>query len=436
MKAVPRAELLPAGLAALAESGLLFAAFHDEVGLSVGATAGARTDFAVFTFVFVAGVLLATAYRTAPVTRFVVPMAAVGLGVFQGAAGKGSLAAIGTAVVLWLIAAFRVGMLAVRTWRDPVSLSFGLGATVLFIEILALPRSSPEGRLLPTIVAVFFVGSLASRAGSLWIGNRPAVAAARDRVARPVRNLVVLLALLSVVLGVTVSLGSPGGAFELSGGFVLNGVAWIILGMGFVVAEVLLRPLAWLFARLQLSDVFHRVAQHIQSARPPTEAGKPGLSQVDRIIGLVLFVTVVVVLLRAIPRRWRSLGGTEEPAPEPEPEPLRAPVGRRRRVRVPRIKRELPADTVRRWYAEALLALERLGLPKPPSRTPGEFLSTVRRWFPECAPGFTSLTRAYEEVRYGSVRLSKDSIGKLAVEREVAMRALSGARRIDDPDQA
>ena len=153
-------------------------------------------------------------------------------------------------------------------------------------------------------------------------------------------------------------------------------------------------------------------------------------------IGLILFVAVVLILVRAIPRRWRSKPDSDEREPEPEPEPARSPLARRRRIRVPRVRRELPADTVRRWYAEALLVLERLGLPKPPSRTPGEYLRDVTSSFPECAPGFTALTRAYEDVRYGSMRLEARSLDRLGAERDTAMQALSRAGRIHDPDQA
>ena len=90
-------------------------------------------------------------------------------------------------------------------------------------------------------------------------------------------------------------------------------------------------------------------------------------------------------------------------------------------------------DTVRRWYAEALLALERLGLPKPASRTPGEYLPDVARAFPESARGFTALTRAYEQVRYGALVLDRDAVWRLEIDRDAAMQALGKARRLNDP---
>jgi hypothetical protein len=101
-----------------------------------------------------------------------------------------------------------------------------------------------------------------------------------------------------------------------------------------------------------------------------------------------------------------------------------------RRPKRTRLRQELPADTVRRWYAETLLALEGLGLAKVPSRTPGEYLRDVTVAFPECAAGFTALTRAYEDVRYGSMRFDTERLEGLEANRQLAMTALSRAHRL------
>jgi hypothetical protein len=121
--------------------------------------------------------------------------------------------------------------------------------------------------------------------------------------------------------------------------------------------------------------------------------------------------------------RGRSVPGTSEATPTS----ILSPTRRRKRTRP---RRELPADTVRRWYAEALLALEGLGLAKGPSRTPGEFLRDVTGAFPECAAGFTALTRAYEDVRYGSMRFDANRLESLEANRQLAMTALSRARKL------
>ncbi len=71
----------------------------------------------------------------------------------------------------------------------------------------------------------------------------------------------------------------------------------------------------------------------------------------------------------------------------------------------PRTRRELPADAVRRWYAESLVALDRRAVTKPAAATPAEFAGEVSRAYPGLADDFERLTRAYEDVRYGNLRL-------------------------------
>jgi hypothetical protein len=84
--------------------------------------------------------------------------------------------------------------------------------------------------------------------------------------------------------------------------------------------------------------------------------------------------------------------------------------------RRPAFRRELPADAVRRLYAEVLLALRRADVRKGPALTPAEFVPEVAEAFPACEAGFARLTRAYEDVRYGSLRLDPERVR--ALERE------------------
>jgi hypothetical protein len=77
------------------------------------------------------------------------------------------------------------------------------------------------------------------------------------------------------------------------------------------------------------------------------------------------------------------------------------------------LRRELPADAVRRWYAETLLALRRLGIIREPWQTPTEFAPVVAEAVPGCAAEFELLTRAYEDVRYGSLRLDRPALRDL-----------------------
>jgi hypothetical protein len=98
-------------------------------------------------------------------------------------------------------------------------------------------------------------------------------------------------------------------------------------------------------------------------------------------------------------------------------------------------RRELPAETVRRWYAEALLVLERKGLPRPAGVTPDEYLRMVGAAFPECRHGFHALTRAYERVRYGSRPLSPEDLGELEPRRGHVMEVLQRARPLEPAEQ-
>jgi hypothetical protein len=420
----------------MAEAGVLYVILHDVATHEGRATGGPMASYPIFLVVFTVGVALATAFRRSLLARVAIPVAAMAIGVAQATMwGQGGFSAIGTIEVLSLILALRVAAMAVRDWREPIAESFGLWTVVLLGEASFIAPTEPLGGLLPIITVMFFAGSLASRAASVWLANRPE--AKRPQVARahPHRSAVVLLGILGVALGIGVALGVPGGPAQISGGFIYQ---WVALGIAFVaglLATVLLPILSWALGFINVSIHAQAVKDTIQQIKPdqnPAAGGAP----IERIIGGIVFVLILLLLLRAIRRQWKLLQ-PEDPGPEHEPEPQRDYVPRlRRRPRGPRFRREMPVDTIRRWYAEALLALERLGLPKPPSRTPGEYLPEVARAFPESARGFTALTRAYEQVRYGSVALDRDAVGRLEVERDVAMQALGRARRIDDSDKA
>jgi hypothetical protein len=329
-----------------------------------------------------------------------------------------------------------VATLAVRDWREPIGTSFAAWAAILVAELLFLGRGDPSWRLMPTITVLFFAGSLASRAATVWLvtqAERPPAGASK---ARPYRSAVAVLAALGLVLSLTFALGIRGGPLQLSGAFVYRLVAEVLAFAAGLIAAVLFPVLSWFFGLINISFDAQRAREAVRSIRPPPGAGTGG-GAAARVIGLVLFAGAFLLLISMIWRRWKLLLPEEEQTTQAEPEPERMFIPKRlRKRRGPRLRRELPADTVRRWYAEALLALERLGLPKPPSRTPGEYLPLVNTAFPESARGFTALTRAYEQVRYGSIALGEEAVWRLEIERDGAMEALGRARRIDDPYQA
>jgi hypothetical protein len=82
-----------------------------------------------------------------------------------------------------------------------------------------------------------------------------------------------------------------------------------------------------------------------------------------------------------------------------------------------RFRRELPADAVRRSYAQVLIALRERHLPKEPALTPGEYAAEVAEAIPRGAEDFRALTRAYEDVRYGSRRLGRADVSRIDASR-------------------
>lgn len=427
---------VPAALAAIAEGGVIYVILHDVAVHEGGATAGPMASYPWFLVVFTAGVAVATAFRRSVLAKVAIPVAAIGLSVLQSTVwGSGGLSAAGTVSILALLIVLRVVTMAVRDWREPVAESFGLWTAVLLGEAMTVARTDPMGGLMPVIAAVFFAGSLASRAASVWLANHPDRAAAGLPRPRSHRSAAVLIGVLAVALVIALALGAQGGPVEVSGAFLYR---WAAEGAALVaglLAAVLLPFLSWFLGLIDLRVNAQRVQDTIQRIKPVTTPGGGGGAPIERIIGAIAFGLILLLLLRAIRRQWKMLQ-PEEPNPEPDPEPqVNYVPRRRRRARGPHVRRELPADTVRRWYAEALLALERLGLPKPPSRTPGEYLPKVTSAFPQSARGFTALTRAYEQVRYGAITLDRDAVWRLEIERDAAMQALEQARRIDDPGQ-
>jgi hypothetical protein len=433
-----RASVLPASLAALAEAGVIWVVASSLAGDSSGIGSGWLLSFPQFLAVFVLAVALGTGFRRVGVTPVVIVVLALGAGVAEGLwGGAGTASAVIAGVLISLGVAVRVVSLVVRDWRTPVGASFGAGAAVLLAE-MSVASPARAHQVLPTIVVLFFVGSMASRASSVWLANRPPPGSNLEPVPRRFRNPFVLLAVLGGTLGLAFVFAAPGGAFQISGGAVYAVVAQVLALVGLGLARVIIPPLGWFVEKFHISfQPVRDVAEGLSKLKGANNDPSGRTFAVERLLGVAFLVLVAFLLLRAIRRRWRAL----QPAPEEEAEPA-APIPTRMvipsRVRTRRreIRRELPAETVRRWYAEALLALERLNLPKPPSWTPGEYLREVTAEFPSCAIGFTALTRAYEDVRYGSLSVQGDALDRLDVHRAMAMTALGSAKAVErEPDE-
>jgi hypothetical protein len=99
-------------------------------------------------------------------------------------------------------------------------------------------------------------------------------------------------------------------------------------------------------------------------------------------------------------------------------------------------RRDLPRDTVRRWYAETLLLLESRGVVRPPGATPREYAGIVGGAIPECRPGFEALTGAYEEVRYAGASLDRGRLHGVRRDRGSATAAIRRVKRVELPDES
>jgi hypothetical protein len=387
-------------------------------------------SYPAFAALFALGVAAATAGRRSRWFGAWAVAVAVMVGVLQALAfGSARPASVGFAIGLALLVALRAVMLALRDWRDPIQASFGWGAGVLLVEVVVASREG-WGPLLAVIVPVFFVASLASRAASIRLAEG---AEAVGRTAIPWFSLGGALAGVVVVLGAASAfLGGQGGLLERLGRIIPLALSSIIVGLTFVLAQIL-KPVGWVlhalgFHRPDLSSVFQRLRHTAHAIQQTfTSSSQPGL--VQRLLGLatlaaVLFLLAWLVLRqrRFFAERRRLLPELVEPAPAPEP-----PARGRRRERVRR-RRELPEDTVRRWYAEILLEMERKGSPKAPWQTPGEYLAATGGSLSSAAGSLTALTRAYEDVRYGRRDVPRHDLDRLEAHRGIVLQELRERR--------
>jgi hypothetical protein len=286
---------------------------------------------------------------------------------------------------------------------------------------------------------MFFTGSLASRAASVRLTGPPMTTAEEieGNAAAATRRLSLVGIVALAVPVLLVAFLTAGGGLRLLGQLIYPVLAFLVTVLAYLMAQVA-RPILWFFdfVHLDLSGIerfLARIRTGDQRVLPNQPEGTGG-GVAQRLLGL-LFLVVVVALLVRILRRRRAEDDWGAEGPEEEPlfaRPLRPTL----KLKASRVRRrELPEDTVRRWYAEVLLLLERKGLPRPPGATPDEFLRPVASAFPECQHGFHELTRAYEAVRYGSERLSREDLMRLEPRKDFVMEMLQRAKNLDPEKQ-
>jgi Domain of unknown function (DUF4129) len=419
-------ELRACGLAALAESGVLvlpvWLLLTETRGLEIGVVALAVP----FMSIYVGAVLLACRFRA---SRHL-PVAAIVLAVLAGAwLGRGDLNRSVFAVVVCLLVALRAITLALRDWRLPIHAEFGWFAVALGLEVFVAAGANPEWRgPLVVIVPLFFAAALASRAATVWTTSGSSELDERVRAAW-IRRAGLATGLLVGTMAAAVAFSVRGGVFDRVGAWIAPAGGAFASLLAWTLSQVV-RPIFWLVDRLGIDP--ERVREffedlRVSAARAADEAGtSQGPTVWQRILGFVAFAAIGYAVFRVI-RRFRPKGGGGEPeravpasatVSAIEEEPL--PAG-------PRLRRELPADRVRRWYAETLAALGNRDVVKEAWQTPAEFVPTVAAAFPACAAPFADLTRAYEDVRYGAVRLGGDRLERLRAGQETMAAAMSSA---------
>jgi hypothetical protein len=426
-------------LAAAAESGPIFLILRFVAEQSALAARGGPLDsYPLFVAVFAASVALATAGRRSRAFGPAVAGGAIALGVAQARAwGSGDFGGVSIAVLLSLAVGVRVATLAVRDWRDPIHVSFGVLTGVLLLEAV-LAKGAGWTSLLAAVTPVFFAASLASRAASLRIGDAEGLqAGGRGPRWRWGHILAAMAAGGLVLVGLAALLGGQAHALERLGRFLPLALYGVIYAAT-VVASTVLRPVGWLLSKLGFHvGAIQQLLRHLPRFRRRagdaiTQPGPTGVSL--RAIGLVALAgtgALLVWLIVRQRRRWALRERSEPEVPAEIPRAVPPPGAGRRRKRRPR--GELPDDSVRRLYAETLLALEAWGAARPPNRTPGEYLRDVIDAVPASAPSFTALTRAYEAVRYGSRAFDGPAVDLLEVHRDSVLDVL---RRTAPPDRA
>lgn len=423
-KPEPR-ELRACALAALAESGVLVLPLWLVLTQSRGLNISVMALAVPFVSAYVGGAVLACRFRASRNVAIVAATLAALAGLWLG---HGEVNKTVFVVLVCLLVAFRLVTLALRDWRLPIHAEVGWFTLALGLEVMVAAGATREwhGPLL-LIVPVFFAAAFASRASTVWSSGAAGELDERVRAAWIRRALLATAALLGAMIA-AVALSIEGGVFDSIGRWLTPAANAVASFVAWVFSQAA-RPIFWLVDLLGIDP--RKVRELLESlsngrvGRTLTEQRAAGETLVQRMLGLLVFAAIAYGVFRAI-RRFRPPSGgepesravgtqAEAPLAAVEPLPPR-----------PRLRREPPADTVRRWYAEALWALRRREIVREPWQTPAEFAPVVAGAVPSCADAFEELTRAYEDVRYGSLRIDAAAVSRLEGGQRQIMAAISG----------
>jgi hypothetical protein len=412
------------GLAAAAEGGLLALPTHLVLDSARTIDVAAPAFVVAFVSAYVVAALVACRFRGSRNLAAATAVLAILVGM---AIGGGGLQRTAFAVVVALLLSLRIVSLAGRDWRTPVHAELGWWAAILGVETLLAAGMLPSWRpALLVVVPVAFACALASRATTVWSGHGENASSGAW-----VRRSLLAAGALTLAMAAAIGLASRAGLFGIIGRVIrpLTEVAAAVLVW---LAVQVARPIFWVAERLGIDpegvrEFLERLRAEALQDRPPTELPPSGSSPGQRFLGL-LIVTAIAFLLYRVLRRWLSKPEPDRPAARERPAPVetRAAPDRLEPPSRWRFRAELPADAVRRLYAEVLLDLRERQLVKDPWLTPAEFVPVVATAYPGAEDDLRVLTAAYQDVRYGSRRLGGADVRAL----EARQRRLRSGLRL------
>jgi hypothetical protein len=419
--APPPTGLREVTLAGLAEACVLALPVHLVISESGGTRVGVATFAAAFVAAFTASVYLLSRLRNARNLPLVIGVAATAVGI---ATAGGDLTAMVLFVAASALVTVRATRLAFRGRLDPLHAEIAWGAAGLGVEtVLAAGGGHLQIWRLPLAILVpaFFIASFASRAQTVW--DDPDIHD-EDR-SRWLANAHLLTWCFAALMFTGALLGLRGSGLDRLGELATRGIGWVLFGLIHVLL-FLAQPLFWLFEQVNLDPealrrVLDRLRVSLESAALDTSGTDSSLPW-GRFLGFLVLALIVFAAYRSL-RRLR---------PEADERPAAAPALLASESPLPdddvrpggRGRRELPTDRVRRWYAEALVALERRGVTKEGSLTPAEFAPIVAEAYPSAGEDFGALTRAYEDVRYGGLRPDEQELRDLDRHHRELLQAL------------
>jgi hypothetical protein len=429
-----RADVVAAAAAGLAEAAVLCLPVHLAITGGGAATIPLAAFLPLFLAADAAAAALACRFRESPRTGSAIAAGATVVGILL--AGGGMQRAIFT-VAICLLVGLRAIMLGFRDWRDAIGATFAIGAVVLMVEaVIGTTASRGWGPALVLLMPAFFVASLVSRAVSIWMsGDAGESQIHADRRTEWMRRSAVGTIWIPIAMAVAAFMGIRGGALDRVGSTLAPVGNALVSVLVFVFAQ-LSRPIFWVVDQLGIDPegvqrLLARVQRGADRARDRAFLQTGHASLIGRLLGLALLVLAVWSIVRLIRRiRPEERGAEARPSPSTVVEaglPIPERDDRPRTI----TRRAPPADRVRRWYAEIMVALARRGMQKDPALTPGEFASAVTVAYPECGTDFQAITRAYEDVRYGAARLDGDTLRGLQRHHRSVLVAIR--RRPPDP---